>query len=151
MTEPIKDRLARAISELEETRQAVDRAERQLRATTVTVRSKDRSVEVIVDAQGHLDDVRFLNGKYRTMGAAQLSAALIEAVRQAQADVARMVLDAFRPLSETPGLQPHVEGSGVEWDDIFGPLLETVDKDEEARRRAGDGLRDEITEDGEKG
>jgi DNA-binding protein YbaB len=151
MTEPIKDRLARAIAELEETRQAVDRAEQRLRASTVTVRSRDRSVEVTVDAQGHLDDVRFLNGTYRTMGAAQLSAAVLEAARRAQADAARMVMDTFRPLSETAGLLPRIEGSGVEWDDVFGPLLHTVDKAEEARRRTGDGLRDEITEDGEKG
>ncbi|GHE24042.1 YbaB/EbfC family nucleoid-associated protein [Streptomyces capillispiralis] len=151
MTEPIEERLAKAMAHLEETRQAVDHAQQQLRTATVTVRSKDRSVEVTVDSQGHLGEVKFLNGKYRTMGAAQLSAAVAEAAHQAQADMAHMVLEAFRPVSETSGAQPHVEGSGVEWDDIFGPLLDTVDKGADARRRAGDRLRDEITEDGERG
>ncbi|MFI2378273.1 YbaB/EbfC family nucleoid-associated protein [Streptomyces sp. NPDC018964] len=151
MTEPIKERLARAMAQLEETRQAVDQAQQQLRTATVTVRSRDRSVEVTVNSQGHLGEVRFLGGKYRTMGAAQLSAAVAEAAHQAQADMARMVLEAFRPLSETPGVQPRIEGSGIEWEDVFGPLLDTVAKGADARRRADDRLRDEITEDGEKG
>ncbi|MEU5281053.1 YbaB/EbfC family nucleoid-associated protein [Streptomyces asoensis] len=151
MTEPIKERLAKAMAHLEETRQAVDHAQQQLKTATVTVRSRDRSVEVTVDSQGHLGEVKFLNGKYRTMGAAQLSAAVVEAAHQAQADMAHMVMETFRPLSENSDAEPHVEGSGIDWADIFGPLLETVDGGADAGRQTGDRLRDEITEDGEKG
>lgn len=150
MTEPIEDRLAKARAHLEETQQAVARAQEQLSTAQATVRSRDRSVEVTVSAQGQLSEVKFLDGKYRTMGAAQLSASVMEAARQAQAEMAQTVLDAFQPLSERPrSLRPHIEGSGVDWDNIFGPLLDTVERGSAARRGASDKLRDEITEDTE--
>ncbi|MGW4034157.1 YbaB/EbfC family nucleoid-associated protein [Streptomyces sp. NPDC004838] len=149
MSEPIQERLAKAMAQLEETRQAVAAAEQRLRATSVTMRSRDRSVEVTVDAQGHLADVRFLDGKYRTMGAAQLAASVIEAARQGEAEMARTVMEAFRPLAESTGARPDVEGAGVDWDDVFGPLMESVKRGESARRGTDDRLRDEITEDGE--
>ncbi|MFF7391176.1 YbaB/EbfC family nucleoid-associated protein [Streptomyces scabiei] len=138
------------MAHLEETQNAVARAKEQLRTASATARSRDRSVEVVVDAQGHLSEMKFLDGKYRTMGAAQLSASVIEAARQAQAEMAQIVLNTFQPLSETAGARPHIEGSGVDWDQIFGPLTETVERGAAARRGASDGLRDEITEDGEK-
>ncbi|MFI1829722.1 YbaB/EbfC family nucleoid-associated protein [Streptomyces sp. NPDC020412] len=150
MNEPIQERLAKAVARLEQTRQAVAAAEQQLRSSSVTVRSRDRSVEVTVNSQGHLTDLRFLDGKYRTMGSAQLAAAVIEAARQGQAEMARTVLDAFQPLSETVGDRPHIEGSGVDWGNVFGPLLETVERGG-AGRGASDRLRDEITEDGDEG
>ncbi|MDW6059176.1 YbaB/EbfC family nucleoid-associated protein [Streptomyces sp. FXJ1.4098] len=150
MAESIKDRLAKAVANLEETKKAVARAQEQLSVASATVRSRDRSVEVTVNSQGQLSEVKFLDGKYRTMGAAQLSAAVIEAAQQAQAEMAQMVLNTFQPLSETPGARPHVEGSGVDWDQIFGPLTETIERGAAARRGASDKLRDEITEDGEK-
>ncbi|MEW1550896.1 YbaB/EbfC family nucleoid-associated protein [Streptomyces tsukubensis] len=149
MNEPIQERLAKAVAGLERTRQAVAAAEERLRGADITVRSGDRSVEVTVNAQGQLVDVRFLDGRYRTMGAPQLTAAVLEAARQAQAEMARTVLDTFRPLSETVGGRPHIEGSGVDWGDVFGPLLDTVERGSAGRGGASDRLRDEITEDGE--
>ncbi|KAF2775043.1 YbaB/EbfC family nucleoid-associated protein [Streptomyces sp. OM5714] len=147
MNEPINERLAKAMARLEETRNAVKSAEDRLRSVTATARSGDRSVEITVNAQGHLAEVRFLDGKYRTLGAAQLAASVVEASRRAQADMAQKVLDEFRPLSETQGERPHVEGSGVDWDDIFGPLLHTVERGRNVRPGVSDRLRDEITED----
>ncbi|MGW6455757.1 YbaB/EbfC family nucleoid-associated protein [Streptomyces sp. NPDC055078] len=149
MTEPIQVRLANAVARLEQTRQAVAATEERLRAASVTVRSRDRSVEVTVDAQGHLAEVRFLDGKYRAMGAAQLAAAVIEAAREGEAKMARTVMETFRPLADSIGDRPHVEGSRADWDNMFGPLLDSIERGETARRGAGDRLRDEITEDGE--
>ncbi|MFE0423170.1 YbaB/EbfC family nucleoid-associated protein [Streptomyces sp. NPDC058953] len=153
MSEPIRERLAEAVARLERTQRAVADAERRLRGAAVTVRSGDRSVEVTVNAQGQLADLRFLDGKYRTMGAAQLSAAVIEAARQGQAEMARTVLDTFQPLSETVGDQPRIEGSGVDWGEVFGPLLDSAERGPAGAGRGGasDRLRDEITEDGEEG
>ncbi|WP_432036366.1 YbaB/EbfC family nucleoid-associated protein [Streptomyces cucumeris] len=150
MSESIKDRLAKAVAQLEETKKAVAHAQEQLSTASVTVRSRDRSVEVTVNAQGQLSEVKFLDGKYRSLGASQLSASVMEAARQAQARMAQTVLDTFRPLSETAGGRPHIEGSGVDWDQIFGPLTDTVARGASARGGASDGLRDEIHEDGEK-
>jgi DNA-binding protein YbaB len=150
-TESIKDRLDKAMANLEETRKAVADAQEQLSKASTTVRSRDRSVEVTVNAQGHLSEVKFLDGKYRNMGAAQLSASLVEASRQAHGQMAQLVLDTFQPLSEgVEGTRPHIEGMDVDWDNIFAPLTETVERGAAAPSGADDKLRDEIHEDGEK-
>ncbi|WP_406263340.1 YbaB/EbfC family nucleoid-associated protein (plasmid) [Streptomyces chartreusis] len=151
MKDSISDRLAKAVVDLQETTSAVAHAQEQLRTTSVTVRSRDRSVEVTVNAQGHLSEVKFLDGKYRSMGAVQLSASLLEAAQQAQAEMAQLVLDAFQPLSERADGLPYVEGSGVDWGEIFGPLTETVERGAGARRGVSDKLRDEIADDPDKG
>ncbi|MFC4471790.1 YbaB/EbfC family nucleoid-associated protein [Streptomyces xiangluensis] len=151
MKESIQDRLAKAVANLEETQKAVANAREQLSAASATVRSRDRSVEVTVNAQGQFSEVKFLDGKYRTMGAAQLSASVIEAARLAQAEMARTVLDTFQPLSEGVGFGSDLEGSGVDWGEIFAPLTEAVERGAAARHGASDRLRDEITEDVETG
>ncbi|MEU3599342.1 YbaB/EbfC family nucleoid-associated protein [Streptomyces sp. NPDC006798] len=153
MSEPIRERLAEAVARLERTQQAVAAAESRLRGAAVTVRSGDRSVEVTVNAQGQLSDLRFLDGKYRTMGAVQLAAAVLDAARQGQAEMARTVLDTFQPLSETVGDRPRIEGSGVDWGQVFGPLLDSAGLGAAGTGRGGGSrrLRDEITEDGEDG
>jgi DNA-binding protein YbaB len=150
-SESIKERLAKARADLEKTEKAVARAQEELSTASATVRSRDRTVEVTVNAQGQLSDVKFLDGKYRNMGAAQLSASLIEAARQAQAQMAQTVLNSFQPLSDVVGDMPRIEGMDVNWGKIFGPLTATVERASAQRRGAGDGLRDEIDEDGEKG
>ncbi|QDY80310.1 YbaB/EbfC family nucleoid-associated protein [Streptomyces qinzhouensis] len=149
MTEPIQERLAEAVARLEQTQRAVAAAEQRLRGAGVTVRSRDRSVEVTVDSRGQLADVRFLDGKYRTMGASQLTAAVLEAARQGQAEMARTVLDTFQPLSEAVGGRPRIEGSGVDWGQVFGPLVETVERGAAGRGGTSHRLRDAITEDGD--
>ncbi|WP_431775191.1 YbaB/EbfC family nucleoid-associated protein [Streptomyces cucumeris] len=149
--EAIGERLAKARANLEETQKAAARAQEQLSTASATARSRDGSVEVLVNAQGQLGEVKFLNGKYRTMGAAQLSASLLEATGQAHAQMARLVLDTFRPLADkTQDDRPAMEGVDIDWDRIFGPLVSTVERGTATRCKAGDGLRDEIHEDEER-
>lgn len=145
----IKDQLDQAMAQLEETRRAVDSAKERLSQASATVRSHDRSVEVTVSSQGQLTAVKFLDGKYRTMGAAQLSASVMEATRQAQAQMAQEVMDAFRPLTDQMGDGPQPANAGVDWDEVFGPLMRSVERSSERRAGASDKLRDEIHEDGE--
>ncbi|MFD8381501.1 YbaB/EbfC family nucleoid-associated protein [Streptomyces sp. NPDC059679] len=148
--ESIKDQLARAMADMERTQQAVAQAKAQLRTASVTVRSRDRAVEATVGAQGQLADVKFLDGRYRTMGAAQLTASVLEAVTQAQAQMAQTVMDTFRPLSDSVTGAPRLDGVGIEWDEIFAPLADTASKGRAAHARSSDRLRDEIHEDGDR-
>ncbi|MEW1724890.1 YbaB/EbfC family nucleoid-associated protein [Streptomyces sp. NPDC093109] len=151
MTESIQERLDRARAHLEQTQKAVADAKAHLSNASATARSKDRSVEVTVNAQGQLSEVKFLDGKYRTMGAMQLAASVLEASRQAHAQMARTVMDAFRPVSDTPkDLLPRSEGVDMDWEGVFGPLMDTVKRAAAERGGASDHLRDEITEDAEK-
>ena len=146
MTESMQERLAAAMAELKRTQVAVAQAEESLRAAATKVRSRDRSVEVTVGPQGELTHIRFLDGKYRNMGSAQLSAAVLDAVQEGRAQMARLVLDAFQPLSERSGGLPEVTGSEIDWERVFGPLQATAAEGTPGRTGGGR-LRDEIHED----
>ena len=73
-----EQRITDAMAHLEATEAAVAKAEAELREKSVTMRSPDRSVEVTVGHQGELVGLRFLEGKYRTMAAAELAAVVLE-------------------------------------------------------------------------
>ncbi|MFJ9590982.1 YbaB/EbfC family nucleoid-associated protein [Streptomyces acidicola] len=151
MTESMRERLDRARAHLEQTQKAVADAKAQLNNASATAQSRDRSVEVTVNAQGHLSGVKFLDGKYRNMGATQLAASVLEASQQAHAQMARTVMDAFRPVSDNPrDLLPRSEGVDMDWEGVFGPLMDTVKRAANERGGASDHLRDEITEDADR-
>ncbi len=141
------DRVAKAMAHLKATEEAVAKAQGELNAASVTARSADRSVRVAVGAKGELTSLEFLDGKYRNMAAAQLSASVLEAANAARAEMARRVVDTLGPLTRmtSRGLAP--ERMGVDWGSIFGSLLEetSVEKKPTAMSR----LRDEIHEDDE--
>jgi hypothetical protein len=142
------ERLAKARAELEATRAAVAQTEQRLRQESTTVLSRDRSVEVTVGPQGELTQLKFLDGRYRTMGAAQLAASVLEAVQQGRAQMARQVMEAFQPLAARHIARPDAApGTGIDWERIFGPLAAAAEP-ERGRRAVGDRLRDEIEEDG---
>ncbi|WP_329303847.1 YbaB/EbfC family nucleoid-associated protein [Streptomyces sp. NBC_00659] len=142
--ESVEERLAEAIQALESTRAAVADAERRLREASVTVMSKDRSVEVTVGAQGDLRALRFHDGKYRSMAPAQLSAVLLETIGQARARMSRQVVDTYRPISESVPRIPGMPGAEIDWERLSG----SADEDGAAARRKQAGrLRDEIVED----
>ncbi|GAB2915318.1 MULTISPECIES: YbaB/EbfC family nucleoid-associated protein [Streptomyces] len=143
--EPVEERLARAMEALEATRAAVADAEQRLREASVTVTSKDRSVEVTVGARGELRSLRFHDGKYRSMAPAQLSAVLMETIGQARTRMSQQVVDTYRPISESVPRLPGVPGAEIDWDGLLGPDAEGGGP--AARRKQGSSLRDEIVED----
>ncbi|MFE6826201.1 YbaB/EbfC family nucleoid-associated protein [Streptomyces sp. NPDC057690] len=142
--ESLEERLAKAMQALESTRAAVADAEQRLREASVTVTSKDRSVEVTVGAQGDLRSLRFQDGTYRSMAPAQLSAVVMETIGRARARMARQVVDTYRPISESVPSLPGMPGTEIDWDRLFGS---TEDDGSAARKKQGGRLRDEIVED----
>ncbi|WP_432164265.1 YbaB/EbfC family nucleoid-associated protein [Streptomyces tendae] len=146
----ISDRLAEAMAELEATEKAVAEAERQLRDASVTLRSKDRAVEVTVTAQGELTGVRFLDNKYRTMAASELAASVLGVIGRARTQMARRVMHTMEPLIEPSKKVPELTGVDIDWVKIFGPgVVEDEDAPRTTRRRGSRKLRDEISEDPE--
>lgn len=142
----MEDRVAQAMARLEAAEKAADSARRELDSASATARSADRSVRVSVGAKGELTSLEFLDGKYRTMAAAQLSAAVLEAANKARAEMARRVVDTLEPLTRMT-MWGAPERTGVDWESIFGSLLRetSVTKEPTAMSR----LRDEIVEDDE--
>lgn len=147
MSESINDRVAEAMAHLKATQEAVAKAQSELNAASMTAHSADRAVRVTVGGKGELTNLEFLDGKYRSMAASQLSASVLEAVNQARADMARRVVETVDPLTRlTPrGMAP--ERMGVDWSSIFGSMLS--ENSVEKGSTAMDRLRDEIHEDEE--
>ncbi|MFD9545661.1 YbaB/EbfC family nucleoid-associated protein [Streptomyces sp. NPDC060022] len=147
MSQSMEDRVAKAMAHLKATEEAVAKANAELEQNEATARSADRSVKVTVGSKGDLIGLEFLDGKYKTMAASQLSAAVLEAATQARADMARTVMGVLDPLTKRVTDGSMSERMGVDWDKIFGSL---VSENPDAQKpTAMSRLRDEIHEDEE--
>ncbi|CAM5387691.1 YbaB/EbfC family nucleoid-associated protein [Streptomyces pilosus] len=147
MSQPMQDRVERAMAHLKAAEQAAASARAELDAASVTARSTDRSVRVSVGAKGELTSLEFLDGKYRTMAAPQLSAAVLEAANKARAEMARRVVATLDPLTRMTARGAAPERMGVDWESVFGSLLRETSVAEGPTAMSR--LRDEIVEDDE--
>ncbi|MEV7080020.1 YbaB/EbfC family nucleoid-associated protein [Streptomyces sp. NPDC093516] len=146
-TETLNARLAETLAALESVTADMERVKEELSQARHVSRSRDRAVEATVGHQGQLTELRFLDNKYRTMSSTELAASVLEAVSQARDSMSRQVMLAMDPFNQPlPGL-PATEGLGIDWAELFGPGV--MAEPENASRRAGARLRDEIHEDGE--
>ncbi|MCX5411562.1 YbaB/EbfC family nucleoid-associated protein [Streptomyces sp. NBC_00059] len=141
----MEQRIAKAMAELQAVETAVARAEEDLRDSSLTVRSRDRAVEVTVGPQGELTGLRFLDSRYRNMPAAQLAASVLEAADQARSEMAYRVREIFEPLTRPTGVAPEFGGFDVDWDRVLGPAY--GGEGNGRGRSASDRLRDEIHDD----
>jgi DNA-binding protein YbaB len=144
-------RLAEMRERLEATKEAVARARSELADASSTTRSKDRSVEVTVGPQGELRRVRFLDEKYRTMDAAELGAAVLEAANKGRAAMARRVMDSFAGIDIPAQNADGLAYRPPDWEQIFGSALKGNRRGKTRKPRTGrsaGSLHDEIVEDG---
>ncbi|MEW2165695.1 YbaB/EbfC family nucleoid-associated protein [Streptomyces sp. NPDC007084] len=139
----------RVLDELKQAQSALEETEKRMSTATYTGRSKDRSVEVTVGAQGQVTRVRFLADKYKSMTPDQLGEAVLEASQRSRAHMAEAVMGAFKPLTErTAALrEERGGGGGLDWGRIFGPFEQAVAEGGATRAQPKTRLRDEIVED----
>jgi DNA-binding protein YbaB len=98
MTSPMQDHLERALASLTETRAQLDSITKDLASATTTVRSKDRTVTVVVNASGDVTELTFHGNRYRKLPAAELSAAIVGALAEARRKATATVESAFQPM-----------------------------------------------------
>ncbi|EHN73298.1 YbaB/EbfC family nucleoid-associated protein [Streptomyces coelicoflavus] len=150
MTEPLEQRLEKAMAELRSAQEAVERTERELRQASFAVLSSDRAVRVTVGAQGALTGIDFLEHKYRDMSPQELAASVLEAANAAQQKMNRHVMKAMTPFTEPSSEVPELKGFELDWERIFGPgVLEKDDEDTARADGPAPGWRDALDEDGE--
>ncbi|MEU3598521.1 YbaB/EbfC family nucleoid-associated protein [Streptomyces sp. NPDC006798] len=151
MTNHWEARLAEALTEFEETREQLNRASAEATRISVTVTSKDRSVEATVGAQGELRSLRFPTSRYRSMAPAELSGALMSTIAQARREAAAQLIDLYRPFGPVPGMSADSEAgfTPVSWDDLIAPLKEEGIEVPEPRGgpRTSGALLDELVDD----
>ncbi|MFG2356925.1 YbaB/EbfC family nucleoid-associated protein [Streptomyces sp. NPDC048521] len=88
MDEPPGSRLEKALADFAEQYGVLNRAREQMRALSVTARSKDGLVEVTVGADGRAAGVHFLSNRFRELAAPQLGDSVLEALTTAHAEFA---------------------------------------------------------------
>ncbi|MFD5226092.1 YbaB/EbfC family nucleoid-associated protein [Microbacterium sp. NPDC058342] len=82
------EELEQMIAEMAETQASIAGVEKQLSELSATVVSKDRLVSATVDAQGAISELKLSGQSWREMSAKELTTKIIDAVTQAQHDVA---------------------------------------------------------------
>ncbi|PJE95503.1 hypothetical protein CUT44_23170 [Streptomyces carminius] len=146
MSDSLEDRITRATAEIEQLEKDVVTAQARLESATHTARSSDRSVQATVNGRGEVTAVEFLDGKYRTMAAAQLSTAVLEALTAARAAMARAAVEVLDPITRRAPAGSPRQVRGVDWGQVFGSLL---DDDSQRQPRRSSRFHDEIHEDDE--
>ncbi|MFF9488140.1 YbaB/EbfC family nucleoid-associated protein [Streptomyces sp. NPDC014676] len=111
MEDSVEQELQEALSEFARHRDALMRAQQDVAALSVTVRSKDRAVEVTVGAGGELNALRFLNDKHKEMSGQKLAAAVMETITAARTEV---VARATEHLDSVAGVGSGLAMSGLE-------------------------------------
>ncbi|MFD4555910.1 YbaB/EbfC family nucleoid-associated protein [Streptomyces sp. NPDC058469] len=159
----IEDKLALAMAELETVQANAGRIQEELDSASVTVLSKDRSVEVTVGSQCQLVSLKFQGDRHRALDGEQLSAIIMETVTTARTRMAERVTDALRPLTEHKGAfadfgpPPEYAANGAalpaptNWDALFDRLANPsapvlVDTGTGASGKLRDEIVDEETE-----
>jgi DNA-binding protein YbaB len=146
LSDSLEDRIARTTAKVEQLEKDVAAAQAQLESTRHTAHSSDRSVQVTVNGRGEMAAVEFLDGRYRTMAAAQLSAAVLEAITAARAAMARAAVETLDPVTRRAPAGSPRQVRGVDWSQVFGSLL-ADDSRQQPRRPSR--FHDEIHEDEE--
>ncbi|MER7930577.1 YbaB/EbfC family nucleoid-associated protein [Streptomyces sp. NPDC096057] len=88
MSTPPGSRLEKALADFAEQHGVLARAREQMRALSVTARSRDGVVEVTVDADGRTVGIRFVDGRFREKRAQQLGDSVMDALTTARAEAA---------------------------------------------------------------
>jgi DNA-binding protein YbaB len=154
----LEDKLAMAMVELEAVQANAGRIQEELDSASVTVLSKDRSVEVTVSSQCQLVSLTFKGDRHRAMDGEQLSAIIMETVASARTQMAERVTAALRPLTERKGVfadfgpSPEFAANGAalpastNWDALFDRLSNPPVPVLDAGTGASGKLRDEIVD-----
>ncbi|QHF95312.1 YbaB/EbfC family DNA-binding protein [Streptomyces sp. NHF165] len=86
------------LARLQEAREQARAARESLDGISATATARDRLLSVTVDARGIVQDVRFHTTRYRSMAAAELSAAVLETIGRAQEEAAEEMRSALAPV-----------------------------------------------------
>lgn len=98
-----------AIADLRAEQARIQEAGERMTSVTGSAKSKDRIVTATVDAQGRLTDLKLAGTRYRQLAPAELASRIVETVRAAQEDAARVSAERLAGLLP-PGIGLPVDG-----------------------------------------
>jgi len=120
----LQSQLDETLAELNKQREELQRVEDDLSKRTASVRSKDRMVTATVGVGGELSKLEFHDERYRSMPKAELAAAIVKIVSEAQRQLQSEINEAIRPhLGDTAELRKQFRDESP-WGDFLAPLLD---------------------------
>ncbi|MEV0055429.1 YbaB/EbfC family nucleoid-associated protein [Saccharopolyspora sp. NPDC050389] len=120
----LQAQLDQALAELNKQREELQQVEADLVKRTKSVRSKDRMLTATVDAGGKLSKLEFHDDRYRSMAKAELGAAIVKLVAEAQGQMTAEISEAVQPhLSDTEEMRKSMRDESA-WGDFLAPLLD---------------------------
>jgi DNA-binding protein YbaB len=90
--------LTEATAELRRQQERLEAVSSRLEETKTKVMSKDGMITVTLDSQGSVSTIAFNTVKFRRMAPAELGAALVQVIKQAQDQAREQVMSAYRPF-----------------------------------------------------
>ncbi|RKT84771.1 YbaB/EbfC DNA-binding family protein [Saccharopolyspora antimicrobica] len=120
----LQAQLDETLAELNKQREELQRVEDDLAKKTASVRSKDRMVTATVRVGGELSKLEFHDDRYRSMPRAELAAAIVKVVTEAQQQLQSEVNETIQPhLGDTAELRKQFRDESP-WGDFLAPLLD---------------------------
>jgi DNA-binding protein YbaB len=123
VSDSLQQQLDQAMAEFEQRRQALIKARDEIAAVEVTVRSKDRAVEVTLGSDGGATGLRFLDNKHTTMSGQALASSVLEAMTLAREELnirVRAGFDAVAGPGRIAGRPDRLDGLGL--NQLLDPL-----------------------------
>jgi DNA-binding protein YbaB len=90
--------LAEATAELRRQQERLQEVRSRLEEGKTKVTSKDGMITVTLDSRGSVASIAFNTAKFRRMAPAELGAALVQVIQQAQTQAQEQVMSAYRSL-----------------------------------------------------
>ena len=115
--------LERMMAEMNEAHASIAEVEARLADISATVKSKDRVINVTVDSQGLISELKLTGQSWREMSAKELTAKIIETVTQAQNEVRESSAALLAELSPE-GMDPATGlPDGVEMESMMKGII----------------------------
>lgn len=115
MDASLQHQLEEAMAEFSRHQAELLKVRDEMRALSVTVRSKDRAVEVTLGAQGEVTAMRFLDNKHQSMSGHELAASVLDAMSVAREEIGARARAGFDAIARRG---QGVAGSGLEGLDL---------------------------------
>jgi DNA-binding protein YbaB len=105
--------LTEATAEFRRQQERLQAVSSQLKEVKTKVMSKDGMITVTLDSHGGVSAIGFNTAKFRRMAPAELGAALVQVIRQAQTQAREQIMSAYRPFIPSGlGLDDLLSGKG---------------------------------------
>jgi hypothetical protein len=127
MTSAFEPILNEVMAEIQKQREELMRLHREMPEISGSARSKRRQVSVTVDARGDVVELTFHGTGYRSLAPNELSAVIVDTIREAKANASRQLWDAVGDIFPDAADLADLMSGDVDWTDALSPPKPLLD------------------------